>query len=65
MAKSLGGELSFAEARRIDLLRLKGYLTCFPERIVVAPKVKHLPVPDRNGETTKRVDQVWLIDWSE
>ena len=36
-----------------DLLKLKGYLTCFPSRIVVAPKAK--------GYTKHMVDQVWLI----
>ena len=40
------------------LLKLKAYLTCFPAKIVVAPKVK----PAYNDkETPKRVDQVWLI----
>ena len=41
---------------RIDLLKLKAYLTCFPSRIVVAPKMKSYP-----DGLTKRVDQVWLI----
>jgi len=50
IARALGTDL------RIDLLKLKAYLTCFPSRIVVAPKTKTFA-----GGGTKRVDQVWLI----
>jgi len=47
-----------SDTMRIDLLKLKAYLTCFPSKIVVAPKAK----PSYSGDgTTRRVDQVWLI----
>ena len=53
IARNLG-----SDALRIDLLKLKAYLTCFPSKIVVAPKIK----PPYNGDgAPKRVDQVWLI----
>lgn len=43
---------------RIDLLKLKSYLTCYPDRIVVAPKAKTY-----GGYIgmQQMVDQVWLI----
>ena len=47
---------------RIDLLKLKAYLTCFPSRIVVAPKVKGFAGGEGGGGPTKKVDQVWLIE---
>jgi len=54
LARKLGSEHT-----RIDLLKLKGYLTCFPSRIVVAPKAKGV-------DKKNMVDQVWLIfDGSE
>jgi len=54
LARKLGSEHT-----RIDLLKLKGYLTCFPSRIVVAPKAKGV-------DKKSMVDQVWLIfDGSE
>ena len=28
---------------RVDMLKLKGYLTCFPQRIVLVPKQKDDP----------------------
>ena len=53
VAKNLG-----SDTVRVDLLKLKAYLTCFPARIVVAPKTR----PSRDGDAPpKRVDQVWLI----
>jgi len=60
MARQLGSASSSADADavRIDLLKLKAYLTCFPAQIIIAPKTK----PSYNNDgTTKRVDQVWLI----
>ena len=54
LARRLG-----SDSVRIDLLKLKGYLTCFPTRIVVAPKSK-------GYDKKNLVDQVWLIfDGSE
>jgi len=53
IARHLGTDIM-----RIDLLKLKAYLACFPTKIVVAPKAK----PSYSGDgTTRRVDQVWLI----
>ena len=55
IARQLG-----TDTRRIDLLKLKAYLMCFPSRIVVAPKTKTPTYADGHG-AAKRVDQVWLI----
>lgn len=53
IARNLG-----TETQRVDLLKLKGYLACFPSRIVVASKTKPPFTPEG---VAKRVDQVWLI----
>lgn len=53
IARQLG-----TDVMRMDLLKLKAYLTCFPSCIVVAPKTK--PPAYAEG-VAKRVDQVWLI----
>lgn len=44
---------------RIDLLKLKAYLACFPSQIEVAPKTKTFA-----DGSSKRVDQVWLTSAS-
>jgi hypothetical protein len=54
IARALG-----SDNLRIDLLKLKAYLTCFPSRIVVAPKAKHQAYS--SDGVPRRVDQVWLI----
>jgi len=52
---NIGKRLS-GDGYRVDLLKLKAYLTCFPQQFLVAPKARGY-----GSSNPTLVDQVWLI----